>query len=78
MKEVIGYCTKAGLDTAKTFSKKLVHKTAEATFELIGNKISKKFMKPKPVTNENSRNVEEIVIPREKREKILNELGKVI
>ena len=44
MKEVIGYCTKAGLDSAKTFSKKLVHKTAEATFELIGNKISKKFM----------------------------------
>ena len=35
-------------------------------------------MKPKPVTNENSRNVEEIVISREKREKILNELGKVI
>ena len=35
-------------------------------------------MKPKPVTNENSRNVEEIVIPREKRENILNELGKVI
>ena len=67
MKEVIGYCTKAGLDSAKTFSKKLVHQTAEVTIELIGNKISKKCMKPKPVTNENPRSIAEIVIPREKR-----------
>ena len=31
-------------------------------------------MKPKPVIYENSRNAEEIVIPPEKRQEILNEL----
>ena len=31
-------------------------------------------MKPKPVPDENSRNVEEKVIPPKKREEILNEL----
>ena len=33
------YCTKTGLDAAKTASKKVVYKTAEATGEFIGNKI---------------------------------------
>ena len=38
--------TKTGLDDIKTASKKLVHKTAEATEELIGNKIADKIVKP--------------------------------
>ena len=33
-------------------------------------------MKPKPMSDVNSRNVEEVVIPPDKREKIFNELGK--
>ena len=33
------YCTKTGLDAAKTASKKVVYKTAEATGEFIVNKI---------------------------------------
>ena len=35
-------------------------------------------MKAKPVIGKDSRNVEEIIIPTEKREKILNELRKVL
>ena len=34
--------TKAGIDAAKTDSKRVVQKTAEATGELIGNKIADK------------------------------------
>ena len=59
--------TKTGLDAAKTASKKkLVHKRAEATRELIGKKIAEKIVKPKPVPDVNSRNVEEIVFSSEK------------
>ena len=35
-------------------------------------------MKLKPVTDENSRNVEEIIIPPEQREETLNELTQVL
>ena len=70
--------TKTGLDVHKTSSKKVIHKTAEATRELIGNKIAEKIVKPKPVPDENSRNVEEIVIPPEKRQEILNELRQAL
>ena len=71
-----------GLDASKTASKKVVHKAAEATGEFIENKIADvlaklnndKIVKEKPVVDENSRNFEEITIPPEKREEILNEL----
>ena len=35
--------TKAGIDAAKTVSKRVVQKTAEATSDLIGNKIADKI-----------------------------------
>ena len=35
-------------------------------------------MKPRPLPTENSRNVEEIIIPPEEREEILNGLRKVL
>ena len=35
-------------------------------------------MKPKPVFDENLRDVEEIIIPQEKRKEILNELRQVL
>ena len=44
--------------------------TAEGTGEFTGNKITNKFVKPKPVPKANSRNVEEIVIPPEKKRNI--------
>ena len=62
------------LDALKTASKKVVRKTAEATGEYIENETADKTVEPKPVPDESSRNVEEIVIPPEKREEILNEI----
>ena len=38
-----------------------MHKTAKVTGELIGNKISEKIVKLKPVSDKDLRNVEEIV-----------------
>ena len=56
---------KTGLNTLKSASKKLIHKIAKATVELIENKIAEKIVK----SNVNSENVKEINAPREKREK---------
>ena len=69
---------KRGVDAEKTASKKVVHKTVEATRELIGNIIVEKTAKPKPVHNDVSGNFEEIVIPPEKIEEILIEVRQVL
>ena len=61
--------TKTGLDALKTMTKKVAHKAAEAAREFIGNKIASEIVKPRPVPDMNSRNVEEIVIPPEERKK---------
>ena len=45
---------------------------------MIGNKVPEKIVKPKPVTEANLRNVEEMVISQEKIKEILNELGQVL
>ena len=50
-------------------TKKVAHKAAEAAREFIGNKIASEIVKPRPVPDMNSRNVEEIVIPPEERKK---------
>ena len=42
-------------------------KVAELTGKFIGNRIADKIMKLKPVPDENPKNVEEIVIPLEKK-----------
>ena len=56
---------------------KLFHKNGpkitEATGKLLGNTIAEKILKPKPVTDENSTNVEEIIILPPKRQEILHE-----
>ena len=44
----------------KLLPKKVVHKTAEVTEEMIGNKIAEKIMKPKPAPDENFLNIREI------------------
>ena len=67
-----------GLHALKTASKKVVYKAVEATGEFIGNKIPDKIVKQKAVLDENSRNIEEIIVPPEKREEILNELGQLL
>ena len=70
----IGYCYKNGPPGEETASKKEVHKLAKAIIEFVGNKIDEKIVKP----NENSKNVEEINIPPERREEILNRLTQVL
>ena len=47
-----------GIDALKATSKKVIQTPAEATGEVLGNKIADKIVKP----------VEEIVIPLEKKE----------
>ena len=61
--------TKTGIDAAKTASKRVVQKTAEATGDLIGNKIAHKIISVGK-SKERIRKVEEIYIPPEKRQRI--------
>ena len=63
MQKLFDTGTKTGIDAAKTTFRNLFRKAAEATGDLIGNKIAEKIVKPKPLSDLNSRNVEEIVIP---------------
>ena len=42
-KKLMYAATRTGIDAAKTFSKRIVKKTAEATGDLIGNKIADKI-----------------------------------
>ena len=65
--------TKLGIDAAKTASKRLLQKMAEVTGDLIGNKMADKISslgKPK----EKAKNIEEIYIPPEKRQQIIDDL----
>ena len=67
--------TKTGIDAEKAASKRVVQKTAEATSYLIGNKIADKItsigiQKEKEETKE----IEEIYIPPEKRQQIIDGL----
>ena len=74
-KELLDTAVKAGLDALKAASKKLVHKAAEVTAELIRDKITSKFVKTKPVVDENSKNIEEIVIPPEKKTRNISRIS---
>ena len=57
--------TKTGIDAAKTASKRVVQKTAEATGHMIGNKTSDKITSVGK-SKEKTEKVEEIYIPPEK------------
>ena len=70
-KKLMDTATETGIDAAKTASKRIVQKTAEATGDLIGNKIADKITsigKPK------EKETEEIYIPLEKRQQIIDDL----
>ena len=60
---------KTGLDAPKTASKRVVQKIAEATGDLIGNKIADKI-----TSVGKSNEAEEIYIPTEKRQQIIDDL----
>ena len=70
--------TKAGIDTAKTASKRVFQKTAEATGDLIRNKITDKITsvaKSKSKKKEDETNkIQEIYVPLEKRQQIIDDL----
>ena len=75
-KNLMNTATKTGIDAAKIASKRVVQKNAEATGDLIGNKIADKITcigKPKeiPKTKEKP---EEIYIPPEKRQQVIEDL----
>ena len=65
--------TKTGINAAKTASKRVVQKAAEATGDLNGNNIADKITligKPK----EKEKEIEDIYIPPEKRQQIIDDL----
>ena len=66
--------TKTGIDAAKTASKRVVHKTAEATGDLIGKKIADKITSVGK-SREKTNKTEEIYISPEKRQQIIGDLN---
>ena len=67
--------TKTGIYVAKTASKRVVRKTAEATGDLIENKAADKITSiAKPKEKEKAKETEEIYIPPEKRQQIVHDL----
>ena len=74
-KELMDAATKTGIDAAETASKKAVQKTAEATGDFIGNKTAEKITSiGKPKEKEKTKKIEEIYIPPEKRQQIIDDL----
>ena len=67
--------TKTGIDAAKTASKRVAQKNAEATRDLIGNTIADKITSiGKPKEKEKTKEIKEIYIPSEKRQQIIDDL----
>ena len=74
-KKLMDTVTKTGIDAAKTASNRVVQKTAEATGDFIGNKIADKITelgKAKSKEKEDER--QEIYIPPEKQQQIIDDL----
>ena len=74
-KKLIDTATKPGIGAEKTASKRVVQKTAEATEDLIGNKIADKITSlGKTKSKEKEKEEQEIYIPPEKRQQIIDDL----
>ena len=79
-KKLMDTPTKTGLNAAKTASKRVVQQTAEATGDLIGNKIADRITSVGNSKNKQKEKkdeideVEEICVPPEKRQQIINDL----
>ena len=74
-KKLMDIATKTGMNAAKTASKRAVQKTAEATGDLIENKIADRITSiGKPKEKEKTKEIEEIYIPPERRQPIINDL----
>ena len=74
-KKIMDTGTKTGTEAAKTASKRFAQKTAEATGDLIGNKIANKITSiGKTKEKETINKPDEIYIPPEKRQQIIDDL----
>ena len=77
-KKLMDTATKTGIDAAKIASKRVVQKTANASGDLIGNKIVDKITSVHKSKNKQKKDetnkVEEIYIPPEKRQQIIDDL----
>ena len=74
-KKLMDTATKTGIDAAKTTSKRVVQKTAGDTGDLIGNKIADKITSlGKTKRKERGDDRQEIYIPPEKKQQIIDEL----
>ena len=79
-KRLVDTATKTGIDVAKTASKRVVQKTAEATGDLFGNKIADKITSVGKSKNkrkgkkDKANEIEEIYILPEKRQQIIDDL----
>ena len=70
-KKLIDTATKTGIDAGKTASKRVVQKTAEATWDLIGNKTADKITSQGKWKNKRKEEDNEVnKIPSEKRQQI--------
>ena len=68
-KNLVDTTTKTGMDAAKTASKRVVQKTAEATGDLIGNKIADEItLLGKTINKEKEEERQKIYTPPEKRQ----------
>ena len=75
LKVMVFTATKTRIDAAKTASERVVQKSAEATGDLIINKIADKITSiGKPKEKEKTKEIEEIYIPSEKRQQIIDDL----
>ena len=75
VKKLIDTARKTGIDAAKTASKGIVQKTAEATGDSIRNKIADKITSlGKIKSKEKEKEEQEIYIPPEKRQQIIDDL----
>ena len=74
-KKFMGTTTKTGMDAAKTSSKRVIQKTAEATGDLIRNKNADRITSiGKPKEKEKTKEIGEIYTPPEKRQQIIDGL----
>ena len=74
-KKLMDTATKTGIDAAKTASKQVVKKTADAKGDLLGNKIADKITSLGETKSKEKEDVrQEIYIPSEKRQQIIDDL----
>ena len=73
-KKLMDTATKTRIDAAKTTLKRIVQKTTEGTGDLIGNKIVSKITSICKPKEKERKEIEEIYIPPEKRQQIIDDL----